>query len=72
MNKRIKELVKQSGAKELGADLYGGEFIGAIRSDFLEKFAVLILKETLLLARVGMEFGPSMDEAVYTYFGVEE
>jgi hypothetical protein len=36
------------------------------------RFAELIVKETLLLARVGMEFGPSMDEAVYTYFGVEE
>ena len=36
-----------------------------------EKFAELIIKETLQIARIGMEFGPSMDEAVYTYFGVE-
>ena len=45
MNKRIKELVEKAGAKELGADLYGGEFIGAIRLDFLEKFAELIVRE---------------------------
>ena len=45
MNERIKEFIEQSGAEELGADLYGGEFIGAIRSDFLEKFAELIVKE---------------------------
>jgi len=36
------------------------------------KFAELIVKETLQIARVGMEFGPSMEEAVYTYFGVKE
>jgi hypothetical protein len=42
MNERFKELAEQAGAKELGADLYGGEFIGAIRLDFLEKFAELI------------------------------
>ena len=45
MNERIEELVEQAGAKELGADLYGGEFIGAIRLDFLEKFAELIVAE---------------------------
>jgi hypothetical protein len=50
MNKLIKELIEQAGAKELGADLYGGEFIGAIRSDFLEKFTKLIGSECLTLA----------------------
>ena len=45
MNERIRELAKQTGAKELGADLYGGEFIGAIRLDFLEKFAELIVQK---------------------------
>jgi len=37
-----------------------------------EKFAELIIKETLQVARAGMEFGPSMDEAVYKYFGIKE
>jgi hypothetical protein len=30
----------------------------------------LIIKETLEVARAGMEYGPSMEEAVYTYFGL--
>lgn len=45
MNDRINELVGKAGAVELGADLYGGEYIGAIRADFLEKFAGLIVAE---------------------------
>lgn len=36
----------------------------------LEKFAELIIRDTLDVARAGVEFGPSMDEAVYTYFGL--
>ena len=36
------------------------------------KFAELIIKETLQVAKAGVEFGPSMEEAVYIYFGVEE
>jgi hypothetical protein len=76
MNERIKELVKQAG----------GDFWQRIESDgvlnkeayitfdpppSLEKFAELIIKETLQVARAGLEFGPSMEEAVHTYFGVE-
>ena len=40
--------------------------------DFNEKFAELIVRECVQVARAGIEFGPSMEEAVYTYFGVEE
>jgi hypothetical protein len=47
MNERIKQLAEQAGAEELGADLYGGEFIGAIRLDFLEKFAELIVRKCI-------------------------
>ena len=50
MNERIKQLIEQAGAKELGADLYGGEFIGAIRLDFLEKFAEFLIKECAEIA----------------------
>ena len=57
MNKEIKKLVEQAGAEELGAgsDLYGGPFIGAIRMDFLEKFAELIVQECIQVcqSRVG-------------------
>lgn len=37
-----------------------------------EKFAELIIKETLQVARAGIEFGDGMEDAVYKYFGVEE
>lgn len=37
-----------------------------------EKFAELIVKETLQVARAGIEFGDGMEDAVYKYFGVEE
>ena len=37
-----------------------------------EKFAELIIKETLEVARAGVEFGDGMEDAVYKYFGVEE
>ena len=37
-----------------------------------EKFAELIIKETLQVARAGVEFGNGMEDAVYNYFGVEE
>jgi hypothetical protein len=47
MNERIKALLEKTGAKELGEDLYGGEFIGAVRLDFLEKFAELIAVDAL-------------------------
>ena len=37
-----------------------------------EKFAELIVKETLQVARAGIEFGDGMEDAVYKYFGVEK
>lgn len=37
-----------------------------------EKFAELIVKETLQVARAGIEFGDGMEDAVYKYFGIEE
>lgn len=46
---------------------YNGELIFS-----KEKFAELIVKETLQVARAGIEFGNGMEDAVYTYFGIEE
>ena len=63
MNQRIKLLAADAGYPDYMT--YGQDKV-------LERFAELIVKETLQIARVGMEFGPSMDEAVYTYFGIEE
>jgi len=39
---------------------------------FAEVFAELLIKETLDVARAGIEFGDGMEDAVYKYFGVEE
>ena len=72
MNEKIKELAKQ--AKITFTDYGSGEFLDEddIDTDRLEKFAELIVKETLEVARAGIEYGPSMEEVVYKYFGVEE
>ena len=62
MNERIKELAEQ-------ADIHGDSFL--LYQHRLEKFAELIIKETLQVARVGIEFGDNMEDAVYTYFGIK-
>ena len=66
MNERIQELAQQAGIHpvnfEPDADL-------AVP---LTAFAELIVKETLQVARAGVEFGNGMEDAVYNYFGVEE
>lgn len=36
------------------------------------QFAKLIIDDTLAAARAGMQFGPSMEEAVYRYFGIKD
>lgn len=65
MNERIQELAQQAGIHpvnfEPDADL-------AVP---LTAFAELIVKETLQVARAGVEFGNGMEDAVYNYFGVE-
>jgi len=69
MNERIKELAKQADIKldyfGYGVDIDGG-------NPNVSKFAELLIKETLQVARAGMEYGPSMDEVVYKYFGIKE
>lgn len=62
VNAKVRELAEQAGCKidRLG---YG--------EGNLEKFAELIIKETLQVARAGIEYGDGMDSAVYQYFGVE-
>ena len=76
MKERIKELVKQSGGEfwqRLENDVVKQDaYITFDPPESLEKFAELIVRETLQVARAGIEYGPSMEEAVYTYFGVRE
>jgi hypothetical protein len=67
MNELIKKFERESKLEIFG--------LGARREIWeqaLEKYAELIVKETLQVARAGVEHGPSMEEAVYTYFGFNE
>lgn len=43
-DEQIKECISRAGAHELGAKLYGGKYLGAIRFDFLKEFAEYILE----------------------------
>ena len=61
MNERIRQLAEQAGF-----DLGNGQTYK------VENFAELIIKETLQVARAGVEFGNGMEDAVYNYFGVEQ
>ena len=66
MNERIRELAEQAG---LGQERWNTTIQF---EQFMEKFAELIVKETLQVARAGIEYSDSMEDAVYKYFGVEE
>ena len=69
MNERIRELSDIAYKNHLAKNPHSS--FGR-RSDYDKEFAELIIKETLQVAKAGVEFGPSMEEAVYTYFGVKE
>ena len=66
MNERIKELAEQAGA------VYSNDHAVSLLDDEIEKFAELIVRETLQVARAGIAYGDCMEDAVYRYFGVEE
>jgi hypothetical protein len=70
MNERIKELAVQ--ADLLIKKTNGDEFRYGNFDPKFQKFAELIIKETLEVARAGIEFGNGMEDAVYNYFGVEK
>ena len=66
MNELIEKLVEQ-------ARKYANEYVeDEVEKQFHKKFAQLIAKETLQVARAGIEFGDGMEDAVYKYFGIEE
>jgi hypothetical protein len=65
MNKRIKEL-----ADQCWNNFYIGDYEVKTPDIFAEKFAKLIIKETLEVARAGIEFGDGMENAVYRYFEI--
>ena len=72
MNDRIEKLSEQ--ADDYADDYLGtpGEFHPNWHTVRDNKFAELIVKETLQVARAGIAYGNGMEDAVYKYFGVEE
>lgn len=62
MNEIFKQLSLQAG----------GSHYPTINPALQQKFAELVIEETLKAARAGLEYGPSMEEAVYRYFGIEK
>ena len=75
MNQQIQELAKQAGGEfwqRLENDaVKENAYITFDPPESLEKFAELIIKETLEVARAGVEFGDGMESAVEQYFGVK-
>ena len=65
MNKRIREL-----ADQCWNNFYIGDYEVKTPDIFAQKFAELIIKETLEVARAGIELGDGMESAVYAYFGL--
>ena len=49
----------------------GGSHYPTINPQLQQKFAELVIAETLQAVRAGLEFGPSMEEAVEQYFGIK-
>ena len=68
MNDRIQELADQAKLS-IPVGMYEPD---AWIREYNRKFAELIVKETLQVARAGIEYGDGMEDAVYKYFGVEE
>jgi len=58
MNEKLKEIAVQAQVEHC---------ISHVR---LQEFAELIIKETLQVARAGIEFGDGMEDAVYRYFEI--
>lgn len=68
MNERIQALAVEAEDYADSIVDQGGEF----HEEYTRKLAELIVKETLQVARAGIEFGDGMENAVYKYFGVEQ
>ena len=67
MNEKIKLLAEQAAKKHGHTIKFSPEI-----TETLDSFAELIVRETLQVARAGVEYGDGMEDAVYKYFGVEE
>ena len=68
MNERIKQLAEQATEEVMRNT---PSFL-VTNEMWKEKFAELIIKETLDVARAGIEYGDGMDSAVYIYFDLKD
>jgi len=73
MNERIYELIRLSAVPADQAEDYALDkgLVEPTEKLDVARFAQLIIKETLQVARAGIEYGDGMEDAVYKYFGVE-
>ena len=69
MNERIKQIAGQ--ALDQAVPQTWTTLTAYDLNKFTEAFAELLVKETLQVARAGIEFGDGMEDAVYKYFGVD-
>jgi hypothetical protein len=61
MNEKFKQLSLMAG----------GSHYPSVNPQLQQRFAELVIAETLQAVRAGLEFGPSMEQAVEQYFGIK-
>lgn len=73
MSTRIEELIEQADDIEILPDElnFSTDYLCDIDPRRVKKFAKLLIKETLQVARAGIEYGDGMEDAVSKYFEVE-
>lgn len=71
--KKLKKQALLESAAYYGLDVNSfKDSLPEVRNQVDARFAELIIEETLGVARAGIEYGPSMEEAVYRYFGIKK
>ena len=70
MNERIQELAGQALDRAVPYTWHNLDHVEMEK--VMKVFADLLIRETLDVARAGIEYGTGMEDAVYKYFGVEQ
>lgn len=69
MNERMKHLAGQALDRAVPYTWHNLDHVEMEK--VMKVFAELLIKETLDVARAGVEYGDGMDSAVYRYFGLK-
>ena len=69
MNERIKQLAGQALDRVVPYTWHNLDHVEMEK--VMKVFADLLIRETLDVARAGVEYGDGMDSAVYRYFGLK-